>query len=250
MKKIIFLFLIFSILSCQPVEKLDTIVFDNNQLSKFDILSNTIEINEIFEKKFSEPFIGHTIEVDPAQRIINWLNDNFRAIGNENVFVISIIDASLTQTEFENDLGNLTKLSTESDAIQVNVATRLASGSTTGWKTALYEAKLEDYYLKTTPKLDYKVKDRFGLPQSIMKFNDSGSELKNIINIVNQDEELRPIKGSTRFGITPVRLHQMNPDQCAFSIDYYTDPNSLLLDPFSGRSTTAITSLYLSKIMK
>ncbi len=102
MKKIIFLFLIFSILSCQPVEKLDTIVFDNNQLSKFDILSNTIEINEIFEKKFSEPFIGHTIEVDPAQRIINWLNDNFRAIGNENVFVISIIDASLTQTEFEN----------------------------------------------------------------------------------------------------------------------------------------------------
>ena len=68
----------------------------------------------------------------------------------------------LMDTEFENDLGNLTKLSTESDAIQVNVATRLASGSTTGWKTALYEAKLEDYYLKTTPKLDYKVKDRFG----------------------------------------------------------------------------------------
>ena len=153
----------------------------------------------------------------------------------------------LIDTEFENDLGNLTKLSTESDPIQVNVATRLASGSTTGWKTALYEAKLEDYYLKTTPKLDYKVKDRFGLPQSIMKFNDSGSELKNIINIVNQDEELRPIKGSTRFGITPVRLHQMNPDQCAFSIDYYTDPNSLLLDPFSGRSTTAITSLYLQR---
>ena len=31
----------------------------------------------------------------------------------------------LIDTEFENDLGNLTKLSTESDAIQVNVATRL-----------------------------------------------------------------------------------------------------------------------------
>tara|TARA_Y200000002_G_scaffold331360_1_gene296500 strand:- start:2980 stop:4470 length:1491 start_codon:yes stop_codon:yes gene_type:complete len=150
-------------------------------------------------------------------------------------------------TEFANDLVNLAKLSTESDEIQENVAKRLTNGSTSGWKTATYEAKLEDYYLKTTPNLDYKVKDRFGLPQSIMKFNDSGSELKDIINIVNQDQELRPIKGSTRFGITPVRLHQMNPDQCSFSIDYYTDPNHLILDPFSGRSTTAITSLYLQR---
>tara|TARA_B100001115_G_C15803312_1_gene397472 strand:+ start:1 stop:783 length:783 start_codon:yes stop_codon:yes gene_type:complete len=80
-----------------------------------------------------------------------------------------------------------------------------------------------------------------------MKFNDVASDLKNIINIVNQDEELRPVKSSTRFGLTPVRLHQMNPDQCSFSIDYYTDPNYLILDPFSGRSTTAITSLYLQR---
>ena len=39
----------------------------------------------------------------------------------------------------------------------------------------------------------------------------------------------------------------MNPDQCSFSIDYYTDPNYLVCDPFSGRSTSAITSLYLQR---
>jgi ParB-like chromosome segregation protein Spo0J len=153
----------------------------------------------------------------------------------------------LKETEYANDLINLVTLSNEKDSIQINVANRLASGSTSGWKTAMFEAKLEDYILKTTPNLDYRVKDRFGLPQSIMKFNDAGSELKNIINLVNQDEELRPIKSSTRFGLTPVRLHQMNPDQCSFSIDYYTDPNYLVCDPFSGRSTTAITSLYLQR---
>ena len=153
----------------------------------------------------------------------------------------------LKETEYANDLINLVTLSNEKDSIQINVANRLASGSTSGWKTAMFEAKLEDYNLKTTPNLDYRVKDRFGLPQSIMKFNDAGSELKNIINLVNQDEELRPIKSSTRFGLTPVRLHQMNPDQCSFSIDYYTDPNYLVCDPFSGRSTTAITSLYLQR---
>jgi hypothetical protein len=75
--KIFSLFLILFLFSCQPVEKLDSIVFDNKQFTRFDIVSSTIEINEIFEKKFSDPYIGHTLEVDPSQRIINWVNDNF-----------------------------------------------------------------------------------------------------------------------------------------------------------------------------
>ncbi len=102
MKKLFFLFSILFIFSCQPVEQLDSIVFDNQQLSKFDVSSKTIEIKEIFEKKFSDPYIGHTLEVDPSQRIISWVNDNFKSIGNENLFIISILDASLLQTEFEN----------------------------------------------------------------------------------------------------------------------------------------------------
>ena len=100
--KIFSLFLILFLFSCQPVEKLDSIVFDNKQFTKFDIVSSTIEINEIFEKKFSDPYIGHTLKVDPSQRIINWVNDNFKSVGNENIFAVSILDASLSQTEFEN----------------------------------------------------------------------------------------------------------------------------------------------------
>ena len=102
MKKLFILFSILFIFSCQPVEQLDSIVFDNQQFSKFDVSSKTIEIKEIFEKKFSGPYIGHTLEVDPSQRIISWVNDNFKSIGNENILVVSIIDASLSQTEFEN----------------------------------------------------------------------------------------------------------------------------------------------------
>jgi len=102
MKKLIILFVSFFIFSCQPIEKIERIVFDNNQFSKFDILSNSIEITEIFEKKISNPYIGHTLGVDPSQRIINWVNDNFKAIGNENIFTVTILDASLTQNEIEN----------------------------------------------------------------------------------------------------------------------------------------------------
>ena len=56
----------------------------------------------LFEKKISEPYIGHTLKVNPSERIINWVNENFKPIGNENIFYVTILDASITQVEFEN----------------------------------------------------------------------------------------------------------------------------------------------------
>ena len=103
MKKKIIPFIFLFIFSCQPIERIDSVVFDNNQFSKFDILSASIEINETYKKKISNPYIGHSLEIDPSQRIINWVNDNFKAIGNENLFTVTILDASLTQIEFENN---------------------------------------------------------------------------------------------------------------------------------------------------
>tara|TARA_Y100000590_G_scaffold194481_1_gene220966 strand:- start:1991 stop:2554 length:564 start_codon:yes stop_codon:yes gene_type:complete len=101
MKKIFFIIFIFTF-ACQPVEKFNYVVFDNNQFSKYDIFVKNIKIKEIFENKISEPYIGHTLEITPAKRIINWVNNNFKAIGNENYLIISILDASLKQTTIEN----------------------------------------------------------------------------------------------------------------------------------------------------
>jgi len=153
----------------------------------------------------------------------------------------------LSETEFADSLMNLVKLSTEKDEVQKRVCNLLITGKTSGWKTALYQAKVAEYKLNTTPKLDFDVVDRFGTPKSIMKFNEVNNDLTNVINLVNQDDDIRPVKSSTRFGLTEIKLHQMNPNQVAFSIDYYTNPNDLILDPFAGRSTTAITSLYLQR---
>ena len=103
MKKLLIIIL-FSLVTfaCQPIEKIDEVVFDNNQFSRFNILSTSIEINEVFEKKISYPYIDHTLKVHPSQRITNWVNNNFKAIGNKNIFNVIILDASITQTEFEN----------------------------------------------------------------------------------------------------------------------------------------------------
>jgi hypothetical protein len=103
MKKLIITLLFFLTLNaCQPIEKVNHIIFDNSQFAHFNILSTSVDINEIFEKKISDPYIGHTLKVNPSERIINWVNDNFKPIGNENIFNVTILDASITQTQFEN----------------------------------------------------------------------------------------------------------------------------------------------------
>ena len=103
MKTLIFNFLfLFTLIACQPIEKVNHIVFDNTQFAHFDILSNSIEIKQIFEKKISDPYIGHTLKINPSERITNWINENFKPIGNENSFIVTILDASITQIQFVN----------------------------------------------------------------------------------------------------------------------------------------------------
>ena len=103
MKKLIISLLFFLTLNnCQTIEKVNHIVFDNSQFAHFNILSTSVDINEIFEKKISNPYIGHTLKVNPSERIINWINENFKPIGNENIFNVTILDASITQTQFVN----------------------------------------------------------------------------------------------------------------------------------------------------
>jgi ParB family chromosome partitioning protein len=153
----------------------------------------------------------------------------------------------LVETEWADSLMDLVRLSREPDDVQRRICDLLTTGKCRSWKVAFYEGKLADYKLKTTPKVDFNIKERFGLPQSIMKFNRSKNDLNQIISLVNNDDDLRHVKSSFGFGTTPIKLHQMNPDQAVFSLDYYTNPNDLILDPFQGRGTTAITSLYLER---
>ena len=52
MKKIIIILLyLLTVLACQPIEKVNHIVFDNSQFAHFNILSTSVEVKEIFEKK-------------------------------------------------------------------------------------------------------------------------------------------------------------------------------------------------------
>lgn len=154
----------------------------------------------------------------------------------------------LVDTEFSNSLVDLVKLSSETEEIQMAVCNLLITGKCRTWKMAFFNAKLADYKLKSPPRHKIVFKERFGdCPKSIMKFKKVNDDLRKVCSLVNHDEDLRHVKGSIRFGETAIKLHQMNPEQAIFALDYYTNEGDLICDPFNGRATTAITSLYLKR---
>ena len=100
---LIFLLIHLILLSCQPAEILEKIIFDNEQLKKITITADKKTIYEKYEFKFDDPYIDHSLEFSPLDRLNSWLNENINVIGTENELIINILDASLKKTEIKND---------------------------------------------------------------------------------------------------------------------------------------------------
>ena len=100
--KFFLLFFTFHLMSCQRVEVLDSIVFDYDQLSKLTITAEELIINEIYEIKYSEPYIDHSLKISPKSHLISLLKNNISNIGSENKLIINIHNASLKKNEILN----------------------------------------------------------------------------------------------------------------------------------------------------
>mgnify|MGYP003995226079 CR=1 FL=1 len=71
MKKLIMSLLFFLTLNaCQPIEKVNHIVFDNSQLARFNILSTSVEIKEIFECKKKVTTIKHIENIELFEIVV------------------------------------------------------------------------------------------------------------------------------------------------------------------------------------
>ena len=100
-KIFIFIILVF-ISSCQKVEILDPIVFDYNQFTKISINAEKKNTIILYEPKFVEPFIDHSLENSPILYFNNWTKNNIQTFGTKNYFEINVIDASVKKTEIPN----------------------------------------------------------------------------------------------------------------------------------------------------
>ena len=89
--------------SCQKIEVLDNIVFDNNLLDKISIAAEKKIINIKYESSFFDSFVDHSMSNPPISRLESWLSENVAVFGSENYLVIDIINASIKKTEVLKD---------------------------------------------------------------------------------------------------------------------------------------------------
>ena len=100
--KLISLFLLLFILACEPVEIISPLEYDISKLAIISINFNKIKVNSVYNPVFSEFNIEDQLKNPPILQIQNWIKQNIRSFGNQNEFVINILDASITKKEIDN----------------------------------------------------------------------------------------------------------------------------------------------------
>ena len=103
LKNKIFLISIILVLSCQPIETIQTTVFNNSNLYKFSINAKDIETKITYEPIFSDENIEDQITNAPINKLQGWIQNNISNFGNENKFIINILDASITKKNILNN---------------------------------------------------------------------------------------------------------------------------------------------------
>ena len=103
LKNIIIFFLFFVLFSCQPLETIEDVIFDNNFLTKISINAEKKIINNVYEINYLEPYIENSLNISPLTRLNHWLEENIDVFGSQNKLIINVIEASLKRIERENE---------------------------------------------------------------------------------------------------------------------------------------------------
>ena len=96
------LIFIILIISCQPIELISPVEFDYSKLKKVSINASNIVINVKYNPIFSEQNIEDQLKDNPLKIVKNWASENITHFGNQNKFLVNILDASILKKEIEN----------------------------------------------------------------------------------------------------------------------------------------------------
>lgn len=156
----------------------------------------------------------------------------------------------LNDTPYASKLLDLVLLARQDDDIQLKVANLIITGKSHSIKRALVMEKTKVNRI-ASPYIDGMpdFKKRYGeMPKSIMHMGKPVDEgFKTLWDLAANNEELRTAKRKLFFETSELRLYSWNPNHCAFLLDYYTRPGDTILDPFVGRSSTAIAAAMLNR---
>ena len=102
-KFLLFFITLILLQSCKSVEVVKQKEFDYSQFEKITLLSNNIEIVNEYTPTYDKPFIDHTLEITPIDRLSEWINNNIKGLGVENKVIIIINDSSISVSQIDNN---------------------------------------------------------------------------------------------------------------------------------------------------
>ena len=157
--------------------------------------------------------------------------------------IVEDVRDALRETKWSEVLMDMVKLSQQKPEAQRKISELLITGKCSTFKKAFVEGNIEIYRRDKDYKVDFDMKERFGIPSSIMRFPKANNELQKLCNLVSKNEEVEWKKRELHFGESPIPVYQMAADHAEFLIKYYTPENGLILDCFMGRCTNGFASL-------
>lgn len=152
----------------------------------------------------------------------------------------------LRSTTFAENLKDMVLLSQQEREVQLKISRLLISGKCQTFNRAFVQANLKEARSKNDYKIDFDMKERWGVPHSIMNFKKANVELQNVCDLVSKDPELEWDKRSEGifFGTSRIPVYGMAADHAEFLVTYYTPEDGLILDNFMGRGTNVLASLW------
>ena len=151
----------------------------------------------------------------------------------------------IRETKYAENLMDMVKLSQQEPDLQLKIVNLLITGKCQSFKRAFVEASVNIYNQTRDWKVDFDLKERWGIPQTIMKFKKADIELQKVCDLISKDPELELIKRpSVHFGTATVPLYGMAADHAEFLVTYYTPEGGIILDNFMGRGTIGLASLW------
>ena len=158
--------------------------------------------------------------------------------------IVEEVRDELRETKFAYNLMDMVKLSQQPEDAQRRISTLLLTGKYSTFKRALVEGSTEVSRKEKGYRIDFNMKERFGIPHSIANFKKANTELQNLCNLVSKDPDVEWVKrDGIQFGASQIPVYQMAADHAEFLINYYVPEGGLVLDQFMGRSTVCFASL-------
>ena len=158
--------------------------------------------------------------------------------------IVKDVRDQLRESKFGYNLMDMVKLSQQPENIQRNISQLLIEGKYSTFRQAMVEGSNEVVRRTKEYRIDFNMKERFGIPHSIANFKKANTELQNLCNLVSKDPEVEWVKrNGLHFGETQIPVYQMAADHAEFLINYYVPEGGLVLDQFMGRATNCLASL-------